>query len=387
MNILRKLTAVAASTALILTLTSCSVTMRDTYDTPSVGASNDGSNPPALDVAEKFNSVDVAPDDNDPLGTTLPSDVFVQPEEVEKIVTIAVTGDIKLTQPVIDDARAQAIEGKDYSFLRIYTGVYRLLNDADIAIGAYSAAEKTADGIDTPEEHLEALTSLGYDVLDISGTGSDYTSLGEHEISGVSFDEEGDEAFRSFEKNGLVFTVASVGGEGHPQSYTEDKLYENLEYADLPSDMLIVLVHWDDDISNEEASAVASRLADTGADVIVGFGDALGTTERITNEKGEEALVFYSLGNLLSDAREGYALCGGVLSLTLSYTEDHSEVTAAVVPTVVHYSEGNTDFSVFRLEDYTDDQAADHGAQLDTNGLRDYIKSKISEEFLPDALK
>lgn len=387
MNILRKITAAAVSAALVLTLTSCSVTMRDTYDESSVGSSSSGSDVPALTVAEKYNSVDAAPDDTGALVTTLPSDMLVQPKEPEKIVTLAVTGDIKLTESVIDDARAQAIEGKDYSFLRIYTGVYRLLNDADIAIGGYSSAEKTADGIDTPEEHLEALAALGYDVLDISGAGADYTAFGENNISGVSFDEEGDEPFRSIEKNGLIFTVASVGGEGHPQSYTEDKLYENLEYADLPSDMLIVLVHWDDDISDDEASAVVTRLADTGADVIVGFGDALGKTERITNAKGEEALVFYSLGNLLSDAREGYALCGGVLSLTFSYTEGQAEASATVVPTVVHYSDGKAEFSVFRLEDYTDDQAAKHGAQLDTNGLRDYVKSKISEEFLPDALK
>ncbi len=387
MNILRKLTAVAASAALILTMTSCSVTMRDTYDESSVGSSSSGSDIPALTVAEKYNSVDVAPDETSTLVTTLPSDVLIQPDKPEKIVTLAVTGDIKLTQPIIDDARAQAIEGKDYSFLRIYTGVYRILNDADIAIGAYSSAEKTADSIDTPAEHLDALASLGFDVLDISGAGADYAALGEREISGVSFDEEGDEPFRSFEKNGLVFTVASIGGEGHPQSYTEDKLYENLEYADLPSDMLIVLVHWDDDISNEEASAVAARLADTGADVIVGFGNALGTTERITNEKGEEALVFYSLGNLLSDAREGYALCGGVLSLTFTHTESSSELTATVVPTVVHYSGERSEFSVFCLEDYTIDQATTHGAEVDTSGLGDYVRSKISEEFLPDTLK
>lgn len=395
MNISKKLISAALAAMLLLSLTACSVEMRDTYDlSGSTPTANDG-DVPEMTPAEKFNEVGV-----DPSGGVLDQQTPVQPgtPSAKKEITVTITGDIKLNRAMIEDARAQAPEGKEYSFLKMYTDIYRTVSDADLAIGGYSTLVKpygAQTDAEPPVEHIEALGTIGYDLLDISGAGADYGALGEYEIAGVSYSDEGDDPFRSFEIEGVVVTVAAIGGEGAALSYKDEGLYDELEYADLPSDVLIVLVHWDSDMESDEVESVVYSLADSGADIIVGFGDELGGSETIENESGESALVFYSLGNLVSTADEGYAICGGMLCLTLSNVESEesghkfatTSANAEIVPTFMSYSPEMKDFGVYRIESYTDDQAHAHALPVDTAGLRDYVKSVIPADLLSEAFK
>ena len=387
----KKTLAVLSSAALLLSCTSCAFNMRDTYDKTEEQLLAYNEDEPTLNVAERVNTLDDSDTESNELG--LDNVMGFAPNEpaTTSEVTVVITGDIKLDEAMIADAKAQAPEGKDYSFLRMYTGVYRTINDADIAVGGYSAIGKpygTDAEYEPPVEHLDALSAVGFDLLDISGVGNDYSVLEEHGISGFSYSDAGDEPFRSIEKDGLTFTFASIGGTGCAQSYKDDALYENLEFADLPADVLVAIVHWDEEITTEEISATSKRLADSGVDVILGCGDTLGRTETIETEDGGSALVCNSLGNLLSSAEEGYGLVSGIVAVKLTMTTDiyGDKITSeiSVIPAVTHYAKENKDYCVYRLADYTDELAQTHGAEVDVEGLTDYVNSKIPTELIAE---
>ena len=389
MNYCRKALALLCAVLAAFACTSCK--FRDTYDLTDSESTAVDDNAPSLTIAEKINELGSDNGTEEVPVVDIPS---VNDPEVTREITVAVTGDIKLDEAMIADAKAHAAEGKDYAFLRMYTGIYRTLNDADIAVGAYSAIGKpygTDAEYEPPTEHLDALASVGFDLLDISGMGSDYRVMEEHGLSGFSDAEQGEDAFKSVEKDGMTFTFAAVGAEGSAQSYTDDKFYENLEYADLPADVLIVSVHWGEDMASEDVYAVVSRLISSGADVIVGYGDTLGKAEIVENEDGSKAVVCYSLGNLLSTAEEGYSLCSGTLVLTYTTVTDvygdKTEMSATVVPSVVYYTAENTEYCVYRISEFTDDLAQTHAADVDVAGLTEFVKSKIPEEFLPEGLR
>lgn len=399
MNHFRKILALVSAAAMLFSCTACSLNMRETYDQTNVSSTSSDKDAPSLTVAEKINDLNSSENSaaNQGPAVSAPesptSETPSEPDEIKQ-VKIVITGDIKLDEAMIADAKANAADGKEYAFLRMYTGAYRAINDADIAVGAYSAIGKPYGAeaeYEPPTEHLDALASVGYDLLDISGMGSDYRVMEEHGLNGFSDAESGDDAFKSITAEGYTFTFVSVGGENCAQSYNDDKFYEDLEYADLPADCLIVSVHWDEDMESEDVDAIVKRLVSCGADVIVGYGDCLGRTEIVKADDGSSAFVFYSVGDLLSSAEEGYCLCSAIVSLTFTATvsgdEEKYETSASVIPTVVHYTAEKTNYCVYRLEEYTNELARSHGSEVDVEGLTEYVKSKVSSVFLPESLR
>ena len=394
MNHSRKIAAWLTIIAILFSFASCS--MRETYDTDQNTVLEDSDDAPELTVAEKKNTVGV----DDGTNEVVPAPPVSVTEETEE-VTLVITGDIKLTESMINDARAQATEGKEYSFLRMYTGVYRSVNDADIAVGGYSALGQpygTESEYEPPEEHLDALASVGFDVLDISGMGSDYTLLNERGIEGVSSAEDGDDAIRLIEKNDIKFAFISAGfGENVAQSCTDNDFLSRLEYADFLSDVLVVLVHWDEKMTDAEKTDVAKSLADHGAAIVVGDGESIEEIETISAENGTLTIVAYSIGNLMSDASEACDLCSGMLTVKFTRagkTSAASSLTFAdtlIVPAFVHYTKKDDgtkgDYSLYRVEDYTNELAQAHAAEVDVDGLRGYVKNIVASGYLSEYFK
>lgn len=393
MNLHYKTAALLTAIALLLPLTSC--TMRETYDRNPAESSLTDDGDAGLKVAEKVNSVEIGTTDGTPTGldSTAPDGTTGE----EKTVTVALAGDIKLSAAMINDAHAQAAEGKEYSFLRMYTGAYRALNDTDISVGMYSSVGQpygTEADYEPPTEHIDALSALGFDVLDISGMGSDYTRLNERDIDGISSDEESSSAVRTVEVGQMKLSFVSCGCDDTlAQCCYSDDFIKLLEDSDGGCDSLIVLVHWDKDMAAEEKREAVMPLIEAGADVIVGDGETIETIELVTtgsdeDENAKEALVCYSLGNLLSDANEAVNLVSGILTLT--YTEDGAALPdeAVAVPTFVHYevNESGTraNYAIYRAVDYTAELAHLHPAEVDPDGLKNYINSVIPSDYLPE---
>ena len=392
MNYFRKTAAAILALVVMLSSASCGLKMRDTYKKHDDKTVNDNSGVTAeLSIAERKNSVDIGNGEDE-----LPKNEIngIEPDDITNSVTLVITGDIKLSEQMIEDARRQAPEGKEYSFLRMYTGVYRAVNDADVAVGAYSTIGQpygTEAEYEPPVEHLDALASVGFDVLDISGMGSDYTLLNEKKIEGISSAEEGDGAIRTVEKSGLTFAFIAVGSGDDAQSVDSEDFYKTVEYAEFISDILVVLVHWDENGTADYRSEIIKKITDSGADVIVGDGESVEGVRWVDADDGTATLVVESLGNLLSDADEACNLCSGVLSMTVAASDSVLEIKEPVIiPAFVHYTEENGirgDYSIYKVEDYTSDVAQSHAAEVDPDGLKGYVKETIPSEFLPQSMR
>lgn len=297
-------------------------------------------------------------------------------------VNLVFTGDLRVDSSIIDDAANRAGAGQSYSFLRMYTGIFRLVGEADIAMASYSAADVPfgADStVNTPIESVAALSEVGYDVLDTSGAENDADILYEYDI--LDIDANGDNSIQFLESNGLKFAYVSV--DPMVDTYTED-----VEYADFMSDIVVASVNWKDTAEADKKS-VAVNLAEAGADVVIGNGNALEGIEWISASDGSKTLVAYSLGNLLATSNEVSELCGGILSMTVTARGDVLEIGSIVLePSVVRYTAGGADYQLVLLKNYGEELSADHAVSGATSeAFVSYVRKAVAAEFLTPDLR
>ena len=299
-------------------------------------------------------------------------------EEPAASVTFCLTGDIRIDESIIHDAANRAPEGKSYGFIRMYTGVFRSVSCADIALGSYSAADIPcgSDGSrKTPVESLAALSDIGFDVLDTSYTGNDSAEMESYDIADIAVDEE----IRYLEQNGITTAYVSLA--------VSDT--DKVEAASENADMVIVSFSWKQDTDSTEQKKIASALAQAGADVIVGDGLTLGSVEWIDTGDGTPTLAAYSLGSLLTTSDNPYALCGGILEFTAEETDDGVIVKNPVLsPTVVRYTKGGSDYQLILLSDYKEALSSDHAvAGTSAEALISFVRDTVTTEFLSPALR
>lgn len=355
--------ALIAAGVMFLSASSCGVIkMRDSYQNTEIA---EGSADVMLNRAERYNTVETM--------------VVTSQEAETKTIKVALSGDIVIDNGIVTDAANRATDGRSYSFIRMFTGIYHTINTADVSFGFFSTAD-CPEGTDevTPIECIAALSDLGYDVLDTTGAGKAADELAEYNI--VDIDAATDENLSLFEKDGVNFAILSIDN---------GKIDDSIEYADFVSDILIVSVNWDDSLSDEDKRASVISIAEAGADVIIGSGDKLCGIEWIDTADGTNTLVVNSLGNLICSSDVFTDLCGGILEFSVTVTDEIIELTDVVLtPTVVYYSEGNSDYQIFELESFSDDLSASHMTEcVNSENLISYVSGIVSSEFLPESLR
>lgn len=358
-------------------LSSCSVIeMRDVAEETTRGEANTAM---MLAPAERTNEIEIRTDE-------VEYDVV---EEAEKtVISLTATGDIRIDESIIADAANRASEGSTYSFLKIYSGVYRVVHDADVAVGKYSAAASPYNCSDetqtTPIESLAALTELGFEALDT--TGIDFSSKYESDMEDYGIVEICPEKgykneVCTVEKDGVVISFVATDGS------VIETTVDDIEYADSVSDVVVVSANWQHDASYDTKKSLAETMAKAGADVIIGSGDTLEGAEWIDGEG--RTLVAYSLGNFVATDDDVENLCGGILSLDITLCND--EVTlenVCIDPIIVHYNENKRNYQVFELSRYTKDISATHGiGELDIDSIKDRVSSLLNDSFLPSDFK
>lgn len=364
--------------AILLSATSCGmIEMRDSVvETEQV----EDTAPMMLEPAERKNTVETRAE--------IKSETVTEAEP-EKVVSFVLTGDLCIDESIIGDAANRASDGKSYSFIRMYTGVFRQLSEADIAFGSYSAAD-TAVGSEnkTPIESLAVLADVGYDVLNTSMAANDENSLTEYGILDIDDELDSNSAIRLIEREDITFAFMAVGADT-VQDYEAESTFDNIAYADFASDMVIVSVNWEDDLSDADKKKIASNLAESGADVIIGDGDVLGAVEWIKRSDGSLALAAYSLGNLLATSDNANELCGGLLEFSVSAHEGVIKIQNVVLnPTVVRYTEGGHDYQIILLKDYSTDLSADHAVSgVNYDSLIPRVRETVAAEFLDPKLR
>ena len=131
-----------------------------------------------------------------------------------------------------------------------------------------------------------------------------------------------------YECNGITYTYINytygtnglyppAGKEYLVNVYTPDNLLADIERANGMSDVVIVAIHWGTEYQhdpNSEQIELAQRMADAGADVIIGtHPHVIQPVEWIG-----DSICFYSLGNMISAQEDTEKLIGMMGEVTVN---------------------------------------------------------------------
>lgn len=316
-----------------------------------------------------------------------------QAEEENNTLHITAVGD-----NLIHDAFIEAGKDNDWNFDFLYENIKDDIASADLASvnqeTPLTTDHENAAGypdFNTPSEVADALANAGFDIVtqatehafDQEETGiedtisfwednhEDITLLGIH-------NSENDSRYQIIEEKNFkiaVMNYSTMLSENHsiPEEssymvdiYSEENAQADLEAAKEEADVAIVYLHGGQDESTEPEERLKERvqfLAEQGADVIIcSHPHILKGYEKIEKPDGSETLVYYSLGNFVSDQASLDNLLGGMADFTLKKNGDEITIESyTMIPLVMHYNSDYTECAVYKLEDYTEELAQEHG--------------------------
>jgi poly-gamma-glutamate synthesis protein (capsule biosynthesis protein) len=183
----------------------------------------------------------------------------------------------------------------------------------------------------------------------------------------------------------LNYTYGTNGdGGGNDRDYlidifSKNKVASDIQKAKSMSDCIIVAAHWgndNDSTPSEYEKQWATFLMQQGVDVIIGSNPhVLQPYGRLTDDQGNSTLVFYSLGNFVSSQTQLVNLLGVMAAFTIQKTVQNGITTVEITdselrPLVMHYNSDTPVYTVYMLDDYTEDLASTHS-----------VKDWIGDEF------
>ena len=306
-----------------------------------------------------------------------------------------------------------------YCFDPLYEHIADIISGSDIAFinqevmltGQVSAYPNLA----APAEVADALIKVGFNVINLATNhsldkgvkGLEACLVNVHArpfegILGAFRTEEEAAQLCILEKQGVRFGFLSytyglngyrlpAGEEYKIALIDEDKMQQDLAAIRPQCDYLVVSMHWGNEYQhtqNQYQEQLAQLLCDGGADLIIGtHPHVLQPVEWIESDTGHRTLCAYSLGNFISGQHKRPTMLGGILDLRLKFDPDGTlleTVSAGVIPTVTYYgSKGG--YTVYPLEQFTEEQAAAHGVKKYEKPLTlDYLndlKDKVLGDF------
>lgn len=391
----RAAAALALAAALIASVVSCaSNVVGNTNDEPSgtqdaQGGQDDG------------NTAEAAPTEaptEEP--TTLPP-----PED--KRVHVTAAGDNLIHYSVYKNAEQLAGPDENFDFKPMYANVKPIVQAADVAIInqetiiSQSNEIRGANGgallFNSPPEVADAVIDLGFDVITMANNhlldfGADALEesinfwnqkAAENDLTvlGAYLNEEDANNIRVREVNGMKIAFLAyaehINGFSFPDdsslrvimNYEEDVIERQIREAKSIADAVIVSAHWGNEdtiIVSEDRVELANKMVNWGADVILGcHTHTAQTMEWITRDDGTKGFVFYSMGNFICAQTDNFNVVGEMPDFDLVQDGETGAVTledVGVIPTIVHYDDGNfSNLRIYPYSMYTPELADSHG--------------------------
>ncbi len=295
-----------------------------------------------------------------------------------------------------------------YDFTSIYTDISDEASAADIAIineevviGGVDLGITGYPNFNAPFEVVGALVNAGFDCLTLATNhvldkGSDGvismlnyidTYYPDLVTTGAYLTAEEQNVIVVMEVSGIRIALLNYtyGLNGHSSSAVyvnmldETTVLADVEKAKAVADYIVVLPHWGEEnqlTQNDEQRALAQSLANAGVDLIIGtHPHVVQPVEVLTGTDGNETIVYYSLGNLVSLQHVTANMLGGVAEVNLTFQDGELIATDFDYSFVVtQWDENHAGTHVYNWEDYTPELAAAHGiSQFDASFLYDAL--------------
>lgn len=316
--------------------------------------------------------------------------------------------------------KSGASESGPWNYDHIYENVRDEIQAADIAIIDQETVftsdhdnVSTYPSFATPTEVGDAVIKAGFNVIGsatnhIDDFGMDYlkqtfdfwkTNYPDVPVLGIHETQQDADTIQTMTVNDITIAFLDYTyGTNNPgadgvQSYTIDKFDKNKVAADIQkakamSDCLIFIAHWgkeEEPMPTEYQKQWANFLMKQGVDVIIGgHPHVLQPYGRLSDDEGNEMVVFYSLGNFVSSQESLTKVLGGMAHFTIEKTVTEGQSTIRILEpdvkaTVMHYNHDEGIYGPYMLDDYTDELAYTHSL-LEITG-EDFSVAKLREKF------
>lgn len=332
-------------------------------------------------------------------------------------VTLLAAGDVVVHGPVWKSG----LRGDgSYNFDHLFAHVKSETQAADVAlISQETILGGTGLGLsgypcfNGPQELGDAEVNAGYDVIvKASNHALDKGAAGiaaelsfwrtKHPaiaVVGIADSEESYNKIYVYQQGGLKVAMLSytygTNGIALPSSnpyathyLDDDQVTSDVRRAQKLADLVVVWPHWGTEYQtspDDLQQHYAQLFCDLGVDVVIGsHPHCLGPVEVKQNGEGHKTLVFYSLGNFISNQTKGpLTSVGAEVTLGLSKDAHGAHVDSwRLIPTVTQRASG-TGFTVYRLADYTDELAAANQTSLTRQDCIDVCTKALGEGFDP----
>ena len=315
-------------------------------------------------------------------------------------ITLVMIGDMLMHTSVVASGEQ---EDGTYNYDHLFVNVADQIASADLAIvnqetimGGDDLGFSGYPTFNSPTALADAEAAAGFDVI-LHGTNHaldkgaqavlnciDYWELNYPQIAylGINKSQEAqDEYLYLYEQDGITIAVLNytygTNGIATPSDMPylvnyldEEQVVSDIRRAQEQADFVIVCPHWGTEYNLGTVSSQekwTQIFLEEGVDLVIGtHPHVIEPVEWVTDEEGNEMLVYYSLGNFVngtSSTGSGVTnrMVGGMASVTIGLDEDGEAAILEyeAIPLVCHIADG-TDFTVYYLEDYTQELAAEN---------------------------
>ena len=297
------------------------------------------------------------------------------------------------------------------------------LVNQEVIIGGAELGVSGYPSFNAPYELGDALAETGFDVvLHATNHALDKRKQGilnclsfwrenypDMAVLGIHDSQESQQDIYVYEQQGIRIAVLNYtyGTNGVPlpedMPYAVDMLQKDRVAADLKraqelADFVIVCPHWGKEYVLEQTKDQenwAKLFAENGADLVLGtHPHVIEPIAQVVSANGNQALVYYSLGNFVNwtsgtGAGVSNRMVGGLAQVTVSLNESGDTVIKeyGVLPVVCHVEKGFGGVTVYPLSEYTEELAARNEIVKQDGSFSLQYCRELAEQVFGDAIK
>lgn len=342
-------------------------------------------------------------------------------------IRLVMVGDILLHTPLAESGKKP--EG-GYDFSAIFVNLKEEIEGADLAlvnqeviIGGEELGVSGYPAFNAPYELGDALMDAGFDVvLHATNHALDKRKKGilnclsfwrenypDTAVLGIHDSTESQQEIYVYEQQGIRIAVLNytygTNGVELPKDMPyavnllqKDSVAADLERAREIADFVVVCPHWGKEYVLEQTGTQenwAEFFVENGADLILGtHPHVIEPIEQITSENGNQALVYYSLGNFVNwtsgtGAGVSNRMVGGMAQVTISLDENGEAVITeyGVLPVVCHLEKGFGGVTVYPLSEYTEELAERNEILKQDESFSLKYCQELAESVFGDAIR